>query len=179
MKQLHFVDYKELAKNIVDTFSSVNSEEYEVSVIAKYSDAKEIFKELIALGNDIASVELHDEGYEGYYNEYILVLNSLGLWSQKFKIASGYLTDYSDVTYIMDNCSCKVIPHCEGETVYEVAVGEDDEFDLKNDMNEDIHGFTLSSGDDRGYHSISYYTTNPLSEEDIRNVVDNFGFTID
>ena len=55
------------------------------------------------------------------------------IWNQeveKFKREDGkYLTDESTITYILDNCSSKVISYCKGKNVYEVTVGidEDDE----------------------------------------------------
>ena len=38
-----------------------------------------------------------------------------------------YLTDESTITYILDNCSSKVIPYCKGKIVYEVTVGDDED----------------------------------------------------
>ena len=40
---------------------------------------------------------------------------------------NGYLNDDSTVTYILDNCSAKVINHCFGDIVYEVSIKNDDE----------------------------------------------------
>ena len=59
-------------------------------------------------------------------------MNHNGIWLEKFKREDGkYLTDESTITYILDNCSSKVIPYCKGKIVYEVTVGidEDDECD--------------------------------------------------
>ena len=64
MKQLQFEDYEELACDIVDTFDNIEDEYGEVSIIAKYNEAKEIIKELLGLGYDIASVELHKVEFE-------------------------------------------------------------------------------------------------------------------
>ena len=38
-----------------------------------------------------------------------------------------YLTDESTITYILGNCSSKVIPYCKGKVVFEVTVGIDDD----------------------------------------------------
>ena len=40
----------------------------------------------------------------------------------------------------------------------------------------DTHGFTASRGDDNGYYSFSYYTSDSLSEEDIHSMLKKFGF---
>ena len=55
-------------------------------------------------------------------------MNHDGIWLEKFKNEDGkYLTDESTITYILDNCSSKVIPCCKGKNVYEVTVGIDED----------------------------------------------------
>ena len=64
--------------------------------------------------------------WENYHDEYLISLNNDGIWCEPMKLDGKYLTDESTITYILDNCSSKVIPYCKGKTVYEVTVGEDD-----------------------------------------------------
>lgn len=127
LERLQFKDYEELVCDISDTLDSIDDGYGEVSIIAKYDGAKEIMKELLCIGYDIISIELHREEFEEYWDEYILTLSREGIWCEKFKRDNGYLTDESDVTYIMDSCSSAVIPHCKGKNVYEVSVGTTDE----------------------------------------------------
>ena len=55
-------------------------------------------------------------------------MNHDGIWLEKFKKEDDkYLTDESTITYILDNCSSKVIPYCKGKNVYEVTVGIDED----------------------------------------------------
>ena len=54
-------------------------------------------------------------------------MNHEGIWIEKFKRENGYYEDESTITYILDNCSSKVIPYCKGKTVYEVTVGIDED----------------------------------------------------
>lgn len=139
MKQLHFEDYEELARDIADTFDSLDDECGEVSVIAKYDEAKEIIRELLCIGYNIASVDLHKEEFENYFDEYIISLNFDGVWCEKFKRKNGYFTDESNATYIMDNCSSAVIPYCKSKNVYEVSV------DNQEDENsETAHEYTVN-----------------------------------
>ena len=126
MKQLYFEDFESLVCDITDIFDALEDEFSDVSVIAKYDEANKIIKELLCLGYDIASVELHMEEYEEYWDEYILSLSSDGIWCEKFKKETGYLTSESNVIYIMDNCSSNVIPYCQSENMYEVSVGDSD-----------------------------------------------------
>ena len=127
MERLQLKDYEEFACNIYDTFNSLTSEYGDISIIAKYNEAKEIIRELLFIGYDIASIELHIEEYENYYDEYIIGLNNDGIWTEKFKRDTGYFTDESDVIYVMDNCASNVIPYCKGSKLYEVSIDINDE----------------------------------------------------
>lgn len=127
LEQLQFEDYEELACDISDTYDSLDDEYGEVSIVAKYYDAKEIIKELLCMGYDVASINLYREEYEKYYDEYLINLNFDGVWCEKFKRDTGYFTDESAVIYIMGNCSSNVIPYCKSKKIYEVSVGDSSE----------------------------------------------------
>ena len=131
MKNLYFDNFEEFSCVIADKFDELYKENFEdIAVIAKPDEAKEIFKELVCMGYDICNITYERIDWDGYDDEYILSMNHNGIWLEKFKREDGkYLTDESTITYILDNCSSKVIPYCKGNTVYEVTVGidEDDE----------------------------------------------------
>lgn len=128
MRNLYFDDFEDLACDIADKFDELNKEEFEdVSVIAKPDEVKEIFKELVYIGYDICNITYERIDWDGYDDEYILSMNHDGIWLEKFKRENGYYEDESTITYILDNCSSKVIPYCKGKTVYEVTVGIDED----------------------------------------------------
>lgn len=130
MKNLYFDDFEDLACDIADRFDRLDKEEFEdIAVIAKPNEVKEIFKELVCIGYDICNITYERIDWDDYDDEYILSMNHDGIWIEKFKKEDGkYLTDESTITYILDNCSSKVIPYCKGKIVFEVTVGiEDDE----------------------------------------------------
>lgn len=128
MKNLYFDDFEDLACDIADNFDELNKEKFDdITVIAKPDEVKEIFKELICIGYDICNITYERIDWDGYDDEYILSMNHDGIWIEKFKREDGkYLTDESTITYILDNCSSKVIPYCKGKNVYEVTVGIDE-----------------------------------------------------
>ena len=64
---------------------------------------------------------------KNYHEEYLISLNNDGIWCEEMKSDGKYLTDESTITYILDNCSSKVIPYCKGKIVYEVTVGDDED----------------------------------------------------
>ena len=128
MKNLYFDDFEDFSCVIADKFDRLDKENFEdIAVIAKPNEVKEIFKELVCIGYDICNITYERIDWDFYDDEYILSMNHDGIWLEKFKSEDGkYLTDESTITYILDNCSSKVIPYCKGKTVYEVTVGEDE-----------------------------------------------------
>lgn len=135
MERLEYKNYEEFACEIVDTFDSLDDEFGDVSIIAKYEEAKEIIRELLCLGYDVASIDIHREEFEEYYDEYRIALNQDGVWCEKFKRENGYFDDDASITYVMDNCSSVVFKYIESEEIYEVCVGEDD---LDEDPDNDV-----------------------------------------
>ena len=129
MRNLYFDDFEDLACDIADRFDRLDKEEFEdIAVIAKPNEVKEIFKELVCIGYDICNITYEHIDWDGYDDEYILSMNHDGIWLEKFKKEDDkYLTDESTITYILDNCSSKVIPYCKGKNVYEVTVGIDED----------------------------------------------------
>ena len=137
MKNLYFDDFEDLACDIADKFDELNKEEFEdISVIAKPDEVKEIFKELVCIGYDICNITYERIDWDGYDDEYILSMNHEGIWIEKFKRENGYYEDESTITYILDNCSSKVIPYCKGKIVFEVSVGADEDDEYKCDCSE-------------------------------------------
>lgn len=142
MERLEFENYEEFACEIVDTFDLLEDEFGEVSIIAKYKEAKEIIRELLCTGYNVASIDIHNELWENYYDEYIISLNFDGVWCEKFKRDTSYLTDESNVFYIMDNCSSNVIPYCKSKKLYEVCIDESDNFE--NEESKTEHTYTVN-----------------------------------
>ena len=128
MKNLYFDDFEDLACNIADTYDSLKCEDFEdVAIIAKYEEARQIIKELLCLGYDIHSLEIHDELWENYNSEFIISLYDNELWCEPMLREKGYIDEESPVIYVLNNCSSKVIPYCKGKVVYEVSVGDDED----------------------------------------------------
>lgn len=144
MERLEFEDYEEFACDIADKFDNIDDEFGDVSIIAKYNEAKEIIKELLCIGYDVASIELHREEFENYYDEYIISLNFDSVWCEKFKRDTGYIEDESNVTYIMDNCSSTVISYCKSERLYEVSVENIDNSENDDKESETEHIYTVN-----------------------------------
>ena len=127
MKNLYFEDFEDLACDIADTYDALDGEDFEdVAIIAKYEEARQIIKELLCLGYDIHSLEIHDYLWENYDAEFIISLYDNKLWCEPMLRKNGYIKEEAPVIYVLDNCSSKVIPYCKGKNVYEVTVGDDE-----------------------------------------------------
>ena len=126
MKNLYFDDFEDLSCDIADKFDMVKDDLGDISIIAKYEEAKEIIAELSCIGYSLESIRMSRPEWENYHDEYLISLNNDGIWCEPMKLDGKYLTDESTITYILDNCSSKVIPYCKGKTVYEVTVGNDE-----------------------------------------------------
>lgn len=120
-------DVKTLVDDISDKFDTIKDAFGDISIIAKYESAKEIIAELVCIGYPLVSIEFEKPDWGNYYDEYLISLNFDGIWCEKFRRDSGYLTDESTITYILDDCSSKVISKCKSEMVYEVCIEECDE----------------------------------------------------
>lgn len=132
MKKLRFEDYEDLACNIITILGEIKKEDIynDVAIVAKYEEARQIIRELASFGYDLRSIQLEDNVYDGYDAEYIISICNLQgedeIWCEPMLRKNGYISDKSTVIYILNNCSSKVIPYCNGTVVYEASVGEDE-----------------------------------------------------
>ena len=127
MRNLYFDDFEDLACAVADTYDALDyNDEEDVVIIAKYEEARQIIKELLCLGYDIHSVEIHDDLWENYDAEYVISLYENEVWCEPMLRENGYIEEDAPIIYVLDNCSSKVIPYCKGKNVFEVSVGDDE-----------------------------------------------------
>lgn len=185
MKRLEFEDYEDFACDIADKFDSLEDEFGDISIIVKYDEAKEIIRELLCLGYNVASIDLHRESFENYYCEYIIGLNHDGVWCEKFKCDTGYFNDESNVTYIMDNCSSAVIPYCKSKNLYEISVGDSDDSEYDDEESEPEsepeHTYTVNgkSVDKKTFDRyVSKFAPELVDDEEKDETSDDEGYSI-
>ena len=83
MKRLHFDTFEDLANNILEKYNSLDDEYGDVTIVAKYDEAKEIIKELLCVGYNIASIDINNPEHDNYFDEYFISLNFEGVWCEK------------------------------------------------------------------------------------------------
>lgn len=140
------------------------------------------------MGYDIASIDLHREEFDEYWDEYIISLNFDGVWCEKFKRSNGYFNDVSEITYISNECNSACIPYVKSKEIYafEIGVPEDrpksDESNsaihYSTDKDGETHGFSVSKSDGSSYKSYSFYTTENLNKDIIGDLLKSFGFNV-
>lgn len=194
IKTLHFENYEGFACAVSDTYDRVKSDdEYNsVDVVAKYEDAKEIIRELVGIGYDIAFIDkFGNPEWDGYDDSFVISLLDDEIWCEPVKRDDKYIFIEADVVYIFDDCNSKIIPKIESDEVYEVGIGNYDDCDgdcencnchdetylhTSEDEDGNAHGFTASRLDGDSYMSYSYYFNDELSHEDIQKILKAFGF---
>lgn len=179
----------ELCEDVVDTYESLNrfpsdEDTSDISFIAKYDEAKEIISYLCKLEYDIVFCQLADPEYDGYIDEYIITIYDGEIWCEPLKREDEYIYCESHFSYILDNCSSKVLEKCESDYIYEVHINDEEFDDFCNDEcifckeceeDNDMHGFTASRNDDNGFTTLSFYSTEKLDSDEMRDLLEIFG----
>lgn len=179
----------ELCEDVVDTYESLNrfpsdEDTSDISFIAKYDEAKEIISYLCKLEYDIVFCQLADPEYDGYIDEYIITIYDGEIWCEPLKREDKYIFDESDFLYILDNCNSKALEKCEADYIYEVHINDEEFDDFCNDEcifckeceeDNDVHGFTASRNDDNGFTTLSFYSTEKLDSDEMRDLLEIFG----
>ena len=198
----NFESFEDLAFEVVKKMQCV---EDGIGIVAFYDDAREIIRELILTGAcTVGSMELHDYEWSGYDKEFYITVSKVidGEWTIFCEPAmreskTEYIYSETDICYLLDNCSSRIIPRIKSSVLYETSiVDEDAEFEHDGDcvnrnlnedfgdamkiqkkpktesinMHDDMKGFTVSTSDDYGYSSFSFHSTDVnLVEEMLKN----------
>ncbi len=137
MKTIYYKDYDILIKDIVEKFN--NLDEYKsIDIIVKYNEAKKLIKELICFGCDICSIDIEEPEYDCYYDEYVVTLSDSGIWCEKFKRETGYITIDDNVVFVSNDCNSKCLKKIFSDKIYafeiidEIEMLEDGEIEFCN-----------------------------------------------
>lgn len=183
---VQFDDFTDAACVFSDTYDELENDYKSIGIVAKYDEAKEIIKELLCLGHDIKSIEIHDCEYEDYFDEYVVTITNDGIYCEKFKCENGYFCEESDVTYVSNECNSICFKHIDSDIVYAFQIGDDECYEcdecLENcsdcndccDCENDMHGLTITKTTDNGYSTISFYSTENFKSDELKRFMDIF-----
>lgn len=137
-KDINFECIEEFADYIVNEVE--NDEDLFLTVVGKFEEIKNTIKEMIIIADvDFENIVLSCPEASDYADEYVL-----GCWCDDGVIQIGckpakrdgkYLNLYNDEIYLLDNCSSKIIPSCEGSRLYFVEIKDESDYDKECDEN--------------------------------------------
>ena len=119
-------------------YASKSDEAVDISIFAKYDNARKIINFLTDYDYELANINFNDPETDGYEDEFLITLCSRisnhdtpEIWVEPAKRKDGYLLNEADATYILDECSSALLPKVETDKIYFVELKEDidDEYD--------------------------------------------------
>lgn len=168
-------DYSEFVKSVMDNMESVRQN---ITIVAFYEDASAILKHIAKYEKSILhSIDIHDYMWENYDSEYYITLSKDDegdylIYCEKAydDKKDVYLYGESNIVYIAEDCSAKVLKRLYSDIYYEVRFFDDEEDDFDKmvktmmnvdeiEMDEDMKGFTVSRSDDYGFSTFSFHST--------------------
>ena len=190
-KDINFEYIEDFADYIVEKVE--NDKELFLTVVGKFEEIKDIIKEIISITYaDFENISLCSPDVDGYDDEYVLDCyydnGIIQIGCEPAKRNGEYLNLMGDETYLLTNCSSKIIPLCEESNLYFVNIDDDCDDACCSCHKDDIcaccsaskdsgnRGFTAIKNDNNGYHGFSYYTNRELSDNDVYFILDQLGF---
>jgi hypothetical protein len=185
-KDLYFEYIEDFANYIIGRVE--DDEELFVTVVGKFGTIKPLLKEVMAYEFvDFESIEIESVNIDNYADEFVLSFwmndGVVEIGCERLKRAGDYMSLCVGETYLLEDCSSKIIPLCDDSNLY--FVNFDEEFDCDdeccgccecNKEDDDIYGFTVDNETDNGYSKFTYYSSSPVDKTDIRNILRELGF---
>ena len=167
-KDLNFEHIEDFADYIVDRVEA--DEELFVSVVGKFEKIKNIMKEMFCITEvDFESIHIDSSITNNYKDEYVLDCwcddGVVQIGCEPAKRDGEYLNLTGDETYLLEDCSSKIIPLCEGPKLYFVN------FDEEHDCDE-----ACCSCDCHDNVDVTCYVIEGLTKADIVSILEEFGF---
>lgn len=197
-KDINFEYIEEFVDYIISKVE--NDEDLFVAVVGKFDSIKQVLKEVMTYEFiDFNNIEIKSADIDGYDCEFILSLwiadGILRFGCEKIIRDGEYIFPCGDETYLMEDCSSKIIPLCEGSDLYFVNIDEEcdcdegcdkcclcdchkDDICLEYDESDEekLHGFSATKIGDNGSYSCSFYTSESLDIDEIHSMLKKFGF---
>ena len=171
-KDLYFEHIEDFVDYIV--CRAEDNEELFLSVVGRFEEVKDIIKEFIVSANaEFDMIDIQSPDFDGYMDEYVLDCwcddGLLHIGCEPARRDGKYLNFCGDETYLLSNCSSKLIPLCDDSELYFVNIGEGCECD------EDCCG-CCECACHEDEDDVTYYVINGLTEMDILSILEGFGF---
>lgn len=195
-RDLNFEYYEDFVDYLTDKV--VDNDESFLTVVGKFEEMREIFKRVMLYEDvNFENIDIKSPNVCEYKGEFYLSLwfddGVLNVDCKPLKENDDYIHPCGDEVYLIDNISSKIIRLCETPDLYFVNVGNCDDgykgcdsacacregescVEYSKGDDGDIHGFTASKSDNKGYYSVSYYTSDALNKDGVQSMLRDFGF---
>ena len=180
MKKINVSCVEELCEIYNDIVEDIKDSDTHAEIIANYDEAKEIIKELIFYGYEIASIDITHPVLDEYNDEFSITVVEDKIWCEKAKIDGVYPFSDASIVYFIDDVNHKATSAYDKDTVmYEVHI-VDEEDEVESDISiahedDGIHGFTVTQSDEHGCSTYSYYSTDTIDGHTLERLLDIFG----
>ena len=200
MHTLKCKNIEELVEAVVETYELLHECDRNVSFVAKYDNAKEILKELVFYDYDLKFVELADPELDNYEDEYVISIVCDEVFCEKLKLSGRYCMLSPKFVFFDEDVNSKCIKFFESDMKYEFQITDDESSDDADQMidchdcddydcdlrcqdeiptvnfDKDGKGFRYEKSDATGYQSISYRSSEPVSKDDLSDILRKFYF---
>ena len=175
MNEIVVKDEFKVAEIMHDIWMEVES----VACIADYYTIKNVLSSLIVLSEGelkLNEIDLHEDMDE----EYLLVLDDLGLWVYYMEVNDRYMPYHHDVVLIDNDCNSKVITVNENKECHFIFFSREDEECCCNcnrceeECEENMRGFNFTHTDGKGTSSYSFYSSDYELVEKTRQELTKF-----
>ena len=185
-KDLYFEYIEDFANYIIGRVE--DDEELFVEVVGKFDTIKTLLKEVMLYEFvNFENIEIESAVVGGYADEFVLSIwmdgGIIEIGCEKLKRDSGYISLDGDETYLLEDCSSKIILLYDDLDLYFVNFDEECDCDDEccgccecNKEDDDIYGFTVDNETDNGYSKFTYYSSSPVDKTDIRKILRELGF---
>ena len=101
-------------------YASKSDEAVDISIFAKYDNARKIINLLTDYDYELANINFHDPDIDGYEDEFIITLcarisnhDTPEIWVEHAKRKEGYILNEADANYIIEECSSEILTKVE------------------------------------------------------------------
>ena len=170
-KDLNFEYIEDFADYIVERVEL--DEELFLTVVGKFEKIKNIISTIFCIAEvDFESLNIESPIMGGYEDEYVLDCwyydGVVQIGCEPAKRDGKYLNLSGDETYLLEDCSSKIIPLCEGSDLYFVN------FDEECDCDEECCG-CCECDCHKDESGVAYYVIEGLTEDDVFSILEEFG----
>lgn len=184
MNKAHFKSVVDLCDAILEINDLNEDNEYfeGVSVVGHYEVISEVLNYLVKNTNlEMHDINLCPSEINGYCDEYILSVDQNGdIWCQEAKYEGRYFQTEKEIIFVHSDVNSKFAVTNKGQEMIEFeyidecdgncencpfADLEDEILDEEDfEIDDDLHGFTLTTTDDDSYKCISFHSTEKIDD---------------